>query len=331
MRQRLIIRTAAVGLTLAWAAGGCTTARVEDANVSTGAPEASLAAARDATGSGGQTDLLADVATRTCEQVKTGHIEASTTVAGLPGQAATGSASLSADFDATGPRASLTIDASNLVGALGSAAGGASGKSKGHMDGLIASLKEPVDVVVEGDAAYIHWPVASQLTGTSAPWVKITGPAGMDAINPSGGTDICSFTDVLRGAGAGVAEVGTEQIGGVETTHYTGEVDLTKTLDRIPADKRADVDKALARLGDATRVPVEIWVDGNGIGRRLVVNYDASKLGHGITGTVSVTVELSRIGEPVTITVPPADQVSTFDLGPLFAMFNSMSGTHRPR
>jgi hypothetical protein len=92
----------------------------------------------------------------------------------------------------------------------------------------------------------------------------------------------------------GLKNVGTQEIDGVETTHYKVEV---------------DTQKALAAQGMAGQVPTgqlpktleyDVWVDGQHLVRKLQMDIQGS----------SVDMNLSRWGEPVDIKAPSAGQVT---------------------
>ena len=88
---------------------------------------------------------------------------------------------------------------------------------------------------------------------------------------------------------------GTQEIDGVETTHYTVDVDTRK---------------ALQAQGMAGQVPTgqlpktltyDVWVDGQHLVRKLRMD---------IQGT-SVDMSFSQWGEPVDIKAPPANQIAS--------------------
>lgn len=88
--------------------------------------------------------------------------------------------------------------------------------------------------------------------------------------------------------------LGTQEIDGVETTHYKVEV---------------DTQKALAAQGLAGQVPTgklpktiqyDVWVDGEHLVRKLQMDIQGS----------AVDMSFSRWGEPVDIKAPPAGQVA---------------------
>jgi len=100
---------------------------------------------------------------------------------------------------------------------------------------------------------------------------------------------------IMRLASTEVEEVGTEEIEGVEVTHYRAPVD---------ADKLA-ADSYLTSI-DAVYEPLEIWVDDDGVVRRMVVDFTAlyDPDAQARTRTV-VTSDFSEFGTEVAVTLPP--------------------------
>jgi hypothetical protein len=92
--------------------------------------------------------------------------------------------------------------------------------------------------------------------------------------------------------------VGEQTIIGVKTTHYSIVVDVAK----LPADlpgKDALVSSGLKSL------PLELYIDEQG--RPIQVTEDFQVQGQ----SVSTHVTVSKYNQPVTVTAPPASQVST--------------------
>lgn len=101
-----------------------------------------------------------------------------------------------------------------------------------------------------------------------------------------------------------VTEVGPERIGGVETTHYRGSVDLAA----VPAQDAT----AKAELGElaalASPTPgIEVWVGPDGRVAQLSTNSVATPGTQAASAPVPgrITVTLSDLGVPVEVTPPP--------------------------
>ena len=104
-------------------------------------------------------------------------------------------------------------------------------------------------------------------------------------------------TGILR-ALEDVTEVraeGDEVIDGVETAKYSAVVDVAAQADRLPP-KLAE---AVRNRADGT-VPVTIWIDGDDLLRRVVVE-DGT--------TLRLQIDVTDLGVPVDVEAPPADEV----------------------
>lgn len=331
MMDHRMLRIPAIVAGSALLFAGCSTGGSEQAEVSTAAPVAQLAASTP--GDVVPADLIGEIAGNTCESLTTGHVAFELGVSDIGGFGITlgsGSVVVDADFDLSAGRGAATVDASGLAGLLKPLTmmtGGAIGAD------VIASVNEPARVVVDGDTVYVDWPAASQLSGAQTPWVQVSVPDDMvdemQRANPLGDFDLCATVRDLASIGGDMTNDGTEQIDGVDTTHFSGTFDLAapagSILDDlvsagvIGSDMKDRVTSMMNRHSDALRVPLGIWVDGDGIVRRAAADYDLSALGMGITGSVTLTVNLSALGDPVTISAPSADQVTVIDLDGIMA------------
>jgi hypothetical protein len=115
-----------------------------------------------------------------------------------------------------------------------------------------------------------------------------------------------------------VQVVGSDTIDGEAATHYRATVDLQAALDRVPEDRRAEVDRALEKLRehgdlDPSEIPFDVWL-ADGLVKR--VGFQLSVDG---SGSLSATLTLSDVGATFSIDPPPADQVT--DLSELAAMW----------
>jgi len=109
--------------------------------------------------------------------------------------------------------------------------------------------------------------------------------------------------DYLR-AMADLEEVGTEQIDGVETTHYKGVVDLRKYPDAVPESEREEarrsVDKLIELSGDAT-TPTEVWIDDESLVRRQKMTMTQTKPAK---STTKMDIRFTDFGKSVSIEAP---------------------------
>jgi hypothetical protein len=176
---------------------------------------------------------------------------------------------------------------------------------------------ETTQIVYDGAVYYVK---PSNATGLppGKDWLKVD----VAAYAPAAAADLSGFvqfiqvdpTRILGLIESGIEDVqegGAEDVRGVSTTKYTGTLDLTKA-----PDASDDLEEAFDRvLEDAafTEIPVTVWVDDEGLVRRL--GYEIPIAADRGGGTAKVAVELYDFGVDVTIDVPSDDEA--FDIGEL--------------
>jgi hypothetical protein len=102
-----------------------------------------------------------------------------------------------------------------------------------------------MEMILDGSVMYMRSPMLSQSSGLDTDWISMD----LDELVP-GFSDLASLSqgqndptaqlEYLRGI-SDAEEVGAEQVAGVETTHYSGTVDLDAAYDRLPDDTRGEL------------------------------------------------------------------------------------------
>jgi len=225
-----------------------------------------------------------------------------------------------ANDPATGS-AEMTVDFSNLVAAL------AEGSSDPEAGAILQAIfgDEPLEFRYLAGVAYLRGPLISAVLDVPTNWVSF--PAELDESAQSLGSlgfgdfnsqeEILSFLTEIYG----VETVGTEEIRGVATTHYSGVISLATLLTLSDPDKAAQIESDLSiqledHLGDA---PLDVWIDADGIIRRVVLATDFSDFGgvgryaEEAVGAVTLTYEIYDVGEPIYIEYPPFDDITPVD------------------
>ena len=115
-----------------------------------------------------------------------------------------------------------------------------------------------------------------------------------------------SLLKFLTGVASEVRNAGSEQVRGAETTHYEGTLNLQNVVENAPPQERADLKETLDFIGqfEPTMVPFGLWVDGDGVARRLRIDQKDGG---------SIVIEYYDFGLPVSITPPPPDAIITFE------------------
>jgi hypothetical protein len=171
-----------------------------------------------------------------------------------------------------------------------------------------------ISEVLVGDTLYMKIPeLSSELGGK--PWAKISlssmgsmGSTFQSLIDSAKNTDPTAQLQPLLAAGD-LHKVGTETVDGVQATHYSGTVDPATAFDSSQAAKNltsTEISQLKSMLKDAgvTKETIDVWVASTGLPVRETVTANSN------TGATKVDMHLSDWGAPVTVTVPPADQVT---------------------
>lgn len=270
-------------------------------------------------------------------------------VATGPGAASTtGIAYLNQAAAATNEAETLKVSMETTVSGLG-AGGAATSTSTGEVDRSERRAHVEVDVtdtitlfdpdadlpegsgvlelVLDGDTAYLRSPLYSSFSGADEPWVSISRD-DLGADRPGAGTgqgDPADLLALLEGAGGTLTELGREDVRGVPTRHVSTVIDLEKALAQLPDERHQGVRDELEGFGaeaaSFVTIPAEAWVDDDGHVRRLRVDLDFSKAADEVPelagASVSITVELFDFDAPVDIAVPDQADVAELDLGAL--------------
>lgn len=183
----------------------------------------------------------------------------------------------------------------------------------GALTGLLGAgdlpegFDEPMQVVVDGTTAYVRLPVLDALLGAQG-WLSATPEdlEGFGDLAGAGTADPSQLLQVLAGVGDEVEEVGAEEVRGVSTTRFRTTLDLAGALEQVPAAARDGLERQLGGFGDGlSEVPVEVWVDGDGLPRRLVMDVtDVAASQAGSPSSATLTLEVFDYGDEVAIDVP---------------------------
>ena len=183
---------------------------------------------------------------------------------------------------------------------------------------LPSGFDGPWEMVTDGSTFYLRAPLFEVL-GASG-WLSMSPEdLGTTAEGLGIGPGAYDFTRTLEGLRGVVGEpevVGEEEVRGVPTTHYAATMDLEEALAQAPEEQRAALEAQLDQLGGeagAAEIPVEVWIDGDDLPRRMRMDMGPlfAGLGMGEAG-VTMTMEMFDYGEPVDIDVPSPEETTPF-------------------
>jgi LppX_LprAFG lipoprotein len=236
---------------------------------------------------------VAEAATKTAD-AGSARVSFNGEMTGVPG----GPLEIRGEGEFEGQRGRITFDMSDFAAASGGLFGG---EMEMVMDGLVIYMKFPSEL-------------AAQLPG-GKPWLKMDlkeagKELGIDF------EDLMQFqqadpTQSLRyllGASDDFEEVGSEEVRGVATTHYRGTVDLRKVAELAPEEVRTTYERVIALAG-VTELPFEVWVDEEGLARRMKYEQPLPSGSGGQKSTMALTMEMYDFGVQVDVEPPPSDQV----------------------
>ena len=174
-----------------------------------------------------------------------------------------------------------------------------------------------ITAVLDATTVYVQVPGAARSAVGGKPWLKFD----ISGLGSSGSDDPAQTLAVLEASSTSTQDLGPATVGGVATTHYQAQVDPAKAAAKASPAAQKLIAQLPALTGGAT-FPVDVWVDAHGLPRQLgyVITIQKAPAGSATAAaqafpeTVRVTMGLSDYGTPVTVTVPPADQVSTQSL-----------------
>jgi hypothetical protein len=231
-------------------------------------------------------------------------------------------------------RMSMDITASGLgaTSEFGVTAAGAIDLGSGdaqftmHFNGSMSRyVPGGIELCSVGGVVYVQLP---DVLGDGKPggptWFKIDasklGARGSSAFGVGGESDPTKFLAYLETVSDGVHNVGSDVVRGVETTHYQASLDLGKAVDRadVPPALRKNLQELLTQSGaDAPNIPADVWVDSDGLVRRIRLQLDlgsflgsAGANGAGTAPSITVSMDLFDFGAPVEVVAPPADRVT---------------------
>ncbi len=226
--------------------------------------------------------------------------------------------SIAAHVDGAGLPASVTIGGSgffNYKSHEGSLELTLSGLPESAAAGIGSGGLQIQELIAANDIYVGSSLFAGKLPG-GAHWIKIDlGRAGQAiGLDPqqllSGQSNPAQLLDYLKASSGSVTKVGTDLVRGVSCTHYRGAIDLAKLADASPAAQRAKVRAALQKLiaqFGSQQLPVDVWVDGKGLVRRISLSMSLPVSGQTVSS--QILIELFDFGPTPTVTVPAASDV----------------------
>jgi len=172
-----------------------------------------------------------------------------------------------------------------------------------------------MEMIMDGPVVYMRVPQMQDLGAFATEWISMDvseAVPGYDdlAAFGAGQNDPSNAFGYLQGAEE-AEELGTETIDGVETTHYEVTVDLANSIGEVPDDLRQEMRTVIRRLREqfgTTTMPFEVWVDDDGLARRMVYRMEADGPAGGFS--MEMTVDITEYGNDFALEVPAPGEVT---------------------
>ena len=210
-------------------------------------------------------------------------------------------------FDFDGHTGAMTMDMSSLL----PAGAGRDGKLEMRMIGSKMYMRLP-ESLTQGQQVPGHTPWISIDLG------KALNKLGLGNLDPTNlQQDPTKTLELLRASSSSVTETGKAAIRGVPTTRYTAKLDLRKSLEqstkqlKLTDEQRAQLRRTMQQLSTQTgltTIPVDVFVDGEGLLRRMTMNM---KVTTGLAPfSMTQTTDFYDFGVDVDVKAPPASEVT---------------------
>jgi hypothetical protein len=208
--------------------------------------------------------------------------------------------------DIKGGRGSLQLDLSEFAKTAPPEAG-ADDPDNWQMEGLF-----------DGRWMYLKFPLLESGLGGKS-WLKFDLLAVSEALgideslvrsSQQQGSDPTATLRYLRATSDDVERVGTEDVRGVQTTHYRATVDLRKYPNVVPADDREQARRSIERLIELSgddESDMEVWVGRDKLIHRMKWEQSMKPPGTQQVVRSTYTSDFYDFGAKVKVQPPPAD------------------------
>jgi hypothetical protein len=186
---------------------------------------------------------------------------------------------------------------------------------RGDMTMVIRGQK--VRQVMDRYVMYMQMPQLEPALEDGKEWAKLDlnrygKEMGVDigAVQQPGSSDPRQMFNQLKAMSGEIEKVGTEEVRGVEATHYSGEVDIDRLHEVVPADRREAARKSIERAKEISGIgdyPLDVWVDEDDQVRRMRMQMDMKVQGQDIA--FDFTMDYFDYGTRVDVQVPPENEV----------------------
>jgi hypothetical protein len=170
------------------------------------------------------------------------------------------------------------------------------------------------ETLLIGREIFVRSPLFALFTGDEATWVRVdleqtAERQGLDADALVGEqTGPAALLAQLDGASGDLEELGSEEVRDVATTHLRVTVDTRAAIEQADPSVRQQLRAYAEASGLPDTYPMELWIDGDGLVRRIRTVLDVPGGPDGAEVTQQTTLELYDFGVNVDLEAPLSEQ-----------------------
>lgn len=170
------------------------------------------------------------------------------------------------------------------------------------------------ETLLLGSEIFVRSPLFALFTGDEATWVRVdleetAERQGLEADALVGEqTGPAALLAQLDGASGDLEELGAEEVRGVDTTHLRVTVDTRAAIEQADPSVREQLRAYAEASGLPDTYPMQLWIDGDGLVRRIRTVLDVPGGPGGGEVTQQTTLELYDFGVNVDLQAPLPEQ-----------------------
>lgn len=162
----------------------------------------------------------------------------------------------------------------------------------------------------------------SGIMNTNGKWIKVDDQETADSLGTDTSFDADEMLKMLKGtSSSGVTDRGSATVRGVQTTHYSAQLDIAK-LAAIEGNSFEDSDvQSMMKDTGMSSLPIDLYIDAQGRVRRFGMSMTMKDTPSAapsssddsdvpMSGTFSMTMDFFNFGTPVNIAAPPASEIT---------------------
>ena len=210
------------------------------------------------------------------------------------------------DGEVTGPQGDLPLSGEGVMDMKG---------QRGEFTFRIQG--QEIHQVMDRLTMYMRSPQFDSALDEGKEWAKIdlersSRELGVDvtAVQQPGSGDPRQMFAQLKTVSGDIEKVGTDEVRGVDTTHYRAKVKLDDLHKSLPPERREAARKSVERMKELAGLedyPIEVWIDDDDLVRKMRLEMDMKVLDQEIGFDFSM--EFYDYGTRVAVELPPEDEV----------------------